>query len=152
MKRDSLIIVCIFLIVPVQIFATMQGLDRLFYKGESLSILSVPPLEQLYLNDTIRPEFFGKRQACWYTACARGYQAEWTITDNKLYLTGLYSCCYHEDSIKADLKELFSDKCKDGKVLADWVNGKIYTSKGKLIYTVFYRELNIFEKSWNLRL
>jgi len=146
MNRNHFILIILFLIFPVRIFATPQGLDRLNYKGERLLILSDPPLEHLYLYDTVRPKFFGERQACQHTGCARGYQAEWTIEDNMLYLNGIYSCCYHEDSIKADLKEVFGDRFKDGRVLADWVTGKLYISKGKLIYSVHYRELNIYEK------
>ncbi len=136
MRRIFIIQILLLLtVVLTKIFATSQTPDILIYKGDTLSLFA-NPLEQLYGNDSTRPKYFGKREACMNTACWRGYQAEWKIIDNQLYLTGIYSCCYYEDKIKADLTELFGNKCINGTVKADWVTGKLIVPKGKLIYYI----------------
>lgn len=142
MKKNTLIFICLFLIIPVRIFATAQILDRLIYKGETYRI-SATPLEQLYKDGRIRPKFFENGEMS--TAC-RGYYAEWTIEDNKLYLTDIYSCGYNQDHIKADLKKIFGVKYKGGKVLADWVNDTFYTYGGKLLYYIQEYYTGIYAK------
>src|SRR5690554_1604920 len=115
MKGINYILIFYLLIVSqIRTYATSQIPDLLIYNGDTLSIFA-NPLEQLYENDSIRPNFFGDKEGCMSTACWRGYEAEWTIVDNELYLTGIYSCCYYEDSIKANLKMLFGDKVVSGK-------------------------------------
>jgi hypothetical protein len=74
-------------------YSTAQAPDRLIYKSDTISIYA-NPLEQLYEKGTLRPNFFGKKPGCGSTDCWRGYQAEWAIIENELYLTGIYSCCY----------------------------------------------------------
>ena len=68
-----------------------------------------------------------------------------------MYLTGIYSCCYYEDSIKADLTSIFKEKIVDGKVKADWVTGNFISLRGKrLIYNHNMVTGGIFE--YELRL
>lgn len=125
-------------------FATSQIPDRLIYNGDTLSIFA-NPLEQLYDNDSIRPNFFGKNEGCESTACWRGYVAEWLIFEGNLYLTGIRSCCYYEDSIKADLKELFGAKFINGKVKADWFTADIISPQGELLYYVHMGYESLYE-------
>lgn len=126
-------------------FATSQIPDLLIYNGDTLSIFA-NPLEQLYENDSIRPNFFGDKEGCMSTACWRGYEAEWTILDNELYLIGIYSCCYYKDSIKADLQSLFGDRFVNGKVKANWFTGRIISPQGKLLYYVHMGYESLYEK------
>jgi len=149
MRRIDFIFILMLLTVPVRIFATAQAPDILIYKGDTLSIFA-NPLELLYDNDSIRPKYFGEKEACMTTACWRAYQAEWTIVDNDLFLTGIYSCCYYEDSIKADLSKLFGDKCINGKVKADWVTARIIAPQGKLLYYIHDGYSSIYEKELEL--
>ena len=134
----------------IKLFATAQIPDILIHNGDTLSIFA-NPLEQLYEKDTIRPDFFGKKEGCMLTACWRGYQAEWIIIDNQLFLTGIYSCCYYEDKIKADLKQLFGNKCIDGKVKADWFTASIIAPKGKRLYYVHMGYGSLYEKELELQ-
>jgi hypothetical protein len=91
MKRIYFILISILLTIPIaRTFATSQIPDILIYKGDTLSIFA-NPLEQLYDNDSIRPNFFDGKEGCMSTACWRGYEAEWIIIDDYLYLTGIYS-------------------------------------------------------------
>lgn len=151
MKGLNYVLISVLLIVAqIRTFATAQMPDILIYNGDTLSIFG-NPLEQLYENDSIRPNFFGEKEGCESTACWRGYQAEWTIIDENLYLTGIYSCCYDEDSLKADLKELFGNKFINGRVNADWFNGDIIAPQGKLLYYIHMGYESLYEKELEFR-
>jgi hypothetical protein len=56
------------------------------------------------------------------TACWRGYVAIWQIQDGILYLAALNAW---QGDQKADLKRLFPDRFKSGKVKADWFTGAL---------------------------
>jgi hypothetical protein len=145
MKKIFIFIALIVTVCTNKSFATAQLPDILIYNADTLSIFS-NPLELLYGNDTIRPLFFGLHKGCSSTACWRGYQAKWMISHDTLYLTGIYSCCYYRDSIKADLKELFGNKYVNGKVKADWVTDYIISPQGKLLYYVHMGYESLYEK------
>jgi hypothetical protein len=145
MKRKVFIFIFLLTVSLFRTFATPQIPDRLIYNGDTLSIFA-NPLEQLYDNDSIRPNFFDKNESCESTACWRSYVAEWIIIDDNLYLTGIYSCCYYKDSIKADLKKLFGDKFVNGKVKADWFTADIISPQGKLLYYVHMGYESLYEK------
>ncbi len=146
MKTKNYILVILILITSVsKAFATAQIPDILIYNGDTLSIFA-NPLEQLHNIDTLRPKLFGNKKGCETTACWRGYQAEWTIIENQLFLKGIYSCCYHKDKIQADLKKLFGNKLIDGKVKADWVTADILSPQGKELYYVHMGYESLYEK------
>jgi len=150
MKGLNYILISFLLLIPqIRIFATSQIPDMLIYNGDTLAIFA-NPLEQLFENDSIRPNFFGDKEGCMSTACWRGYEAEWVIFENELYLSGIYSCCYYEDSIKANLNMLFGDKCVDGKVKAVWFTGKIIAPKGELLYYIHMGYESLYEKELEL--
>lgn len=128
-----------------QVLATSQVPDRLIYNKDTLSIFA-NPLEQLSDIDSLRSKLFGDKKGCMTTACWREYFAEWTIIDNQLYLTGIFSCCYHEDNIKSDLQQLFGEKFINGKVKADWVTAKILSPQGKQLYYVHMGYESLYEK------
>lgn len=144
MIRKVFILTILLTVYLLRTFATSQIPDRLIYNGDTLSIFA-NPLEQLYDNDTIRPNFFGKNEGCESTACWRGYVAEWLIFEGNLYLTGIRSCCYYEDSVKADLKELFGAKFINGKVKADWFTADIISPQGKLLFYVHMGYESLYE-------
>lgn len=120
------------------LFGTPQLSDILIYKNVRYSLNSddyrlIYPLEKIYTDSAIAKIFFNQSipelSICW-----RGYIAEWTIEDNKLYLTKLETCGNDRGEITANLLKGFANKCKKNKVLADWVSGMIYGSIGKLLY------------------
>lgn len=131
--------------------ATAQTPDVLIYKADTLFIYA-NPLEQLYKEENQRPKFFGQQEGCGSTDCWRGYQAKWQIIDNQLYLIGIYSCCYSDDNIKADLKELFGEKYTNGAVKADWVTADILAPQGKLLYYVHMGYGSLYEKELELNI
>ena len=128
-----------------KVFGTAQISDILIYKGDTFMIFSTP-LEQLANIDSLRDKLFGDKKSYWDTACYRMYQAEWTIIDNQLYLTSIYSCEYYRDKVKADLKTLFGEKFLNGKVKADWVTEEILSPQGKQLYYVHSGYESLYEK------
>ncbi|WP_353718807.1 hypothetical protein [Dyadobacter sp. 676] len=140
----------LFTLLWAEAMATAQVPDRLVYNGDTLLIFS-NPLEQLYAKDTTRPGFFGVKAPCITTACWRGYVAEWQIKNEQLYLTGIFSCCFSEDSVKADLKKLFGAKLIDGAVKADRFSGNILAPQGKRLYYVHLGYESIYEKELELQ-
>lgn len=126
-------------------FGTAQIPDILIYNGDTLSIYS-NPLEQLDNIDSLREKLFGDKESYWTTACDRQYQAEWTLIDNQLYLSAIYSCNYYHDKVQADLKQLFPDKYENGKVKADWVTANILSPQGKQLYYVHSDYESLYEK------
>ncbi|WP_242927795.1 energy transducer TonB [Pontibacter vulgaris] len=146
MKTKKFILVTLILLTAVsKTFATAQVPDILIYNGDTLSIFA-NPLEQLPNIDTLRPKLFGSKEGCTTTACWRGYQAEWTIIENQLFLTGIYSCCHHKDKIQANLKQLFGNKLIDEKVQADWVTADLISPLGKELYYVHMGYESLYEK------
>lgn len=144
MKRINVFIVILLTVSLHKTFATVQEPDIIIYKGDTL-LLNANPLELFYKNELERPQFFGNKKGCMSTACWRDYRAEWTIIDNELYLTGIFSCCYREDNLKANLNELFGNKCINSKVKADWVTGNIFALTGKYICVLHSIDAMIYE-------
>ena len=148
------LILILALVFAAQGFATPQVGDRLIYKGDTLRVYLYLPDEfwetettsTKYVNRYISPvKLFGNKKLCNISSCY-AYQATWEIIENQLYLTGIYSCCYREDSIKADLASLFGEKCMDGKVKADWITGNFTSYQGKrLLYDHGMGNGGIFE-------
>ena len=148
MKRKTINHILTFLLLTMlnfKSFGTAQVPDILIYEGDTLYIYS-NPLEQHPSIDNLRSNFFGNKQGCSSTACWREYQAEWTIENNELWLTNVYSCCFSEDNIKADLQQLFPDKYERGKIKADWVTAEIVSPQGKLLYYVHMGYASLYEK------
>lgn len=115
--------------------ATQQIPDILIFEGDTFSFLA-SPLELLYQNGTKRPVILSKNDES-ISSCWRNYQAEWTISNDQLYLTAIFSCDKIEDRTKLDMTKLFPEKYSMGKVNADWVtsnsislNDDFYTTYG----------------------
>lgn len=133
-----------------ELYATAQLPDLLIYEGDTLSLFA-NPLEALYNDNAPKPDFWDGQEGCHSSACWRGYQAEWKIENGNLYLTNIYSCCYYEDSIKADLRKVFGSKCIDGKVKANWFTDSVLVPRGKLLYYIHDAYDSIYEKEQEFR-
>lgn len=129
----------------MDIYATPQIHDKLIYKGDTLYVYLHLP-DEFYKPDTVRIDsfvyanrelnidLFGGKESCLSTACGDGYSCAWEIIDNQLYLTGIYSCCYDNDSIQADLNLLFKERFIDGRVKATWIDGSFTSRKGERLF------------------
>lgn len=146
MRIKKISIIFIFICCSIfKVNATGQIPDILYYNGDTLSLFA-NPLELFNQFNSMQHNLFGEEQGCITTACWREYVAEWELINGKLFLLNIYSCCYYEDSLKADLKSLFEDRYVDGKVKADWVTGEFVAPKGELIYYVHMGYESIYEK------
>jgi hypothetical protein len=148
-------------LISIQAFGTAQIPDILIYKGDTLSLF-VCPLDYFYDKGLIHPKRLFGGSGCFYTACYRNYIATWAIEENKLYLLSIRNACFPTDmkyvnvsynegadtlgTEYADLKTLFPDRFVNGRVLADWVNTKIISPKGKILYYIHDGFMSIFEK------
>jgi len=142
----------LFLIGFIGAFATPQISSKLIYKGDTISVYLNSLPKEFYKTDItffesiLAENVFGGKEACWTTACGDGYLTMWEIMENQLYLTGIYSCCYDEDSIKADLTLLFKEKVVNGKVKADWVTEKsVYGGKGFMLWN---NDMQVFKQEF----
>lgn len=133
----KIIIFIIALIIPVCGSATEQIPDILIWKGDT-SYIFAAPLERHSDINSLRSKLFGEKEADTHTGCGRGYMAEWSIIEDEIFLTNIFSCQYYQDSIKSDLKTLFGDKCKDGRVKADWITGDFTVPKGKILQRILF--------------
>ncbi len=144
MKRIILLLLAFF---PLLGWATAQSGDILIWEGDTLTMFSNPleqrdDIEELRKNLSMQPDFDN-----WHTACWRGYVAEWTLTDNELYLTNIYNCYHYRGGVKADLAALFGqDKLVDGRLRADWVTEELFTAEGECLYNFYIGYSAIYEK------
>lgn len=165
MKRIFKIL--LFSLISVNVFGSAQIPDLIIYNGDTLSLYSCP-LYSYPNQDLITPQgLFGGR-GCFFSACLRNNVATWEIIDGKLYLCEIRNACYptsmrgvsgsyksgvNKESIGneyADLKVLFPQIFKDGKVKADWVDGKMVSPQGKLLHYVHMGFQSIYEKELEL--
>lgn len=152
----------LFLFISLNCFGTAQIPDIIIYKGDTLSLFSCPL--NLYPDKNIaNPKNLFGSNGCFYTACWRNYIATWVIEGDKLYLTQIRNACYptkmrnvsasyksrvNKDSIGseyADLKKLFPDRYKNGKVFAYWVNQPLISPRGKLLFYIHDGFESIYE-------
>ncbi len=152
-----------YLLIVIKAFGTAQIPDVIIYKGDTLSLYACPlgshPQAELMTPNNL----FGSK-GCFFTACWRNYIATWEIIDNELFLVEIRNACYpssmndvaisfrgkvDQDSIGneyADLKAIFPHRFCNGKVKADWVNDKLYSPQGKLLYYIHDPFQSIYEK------
>jgi len=138
------IIILLIIFIPLGVLGTGQEPDILIWKGDTLTLFS-NPLESNPDIDTLRHKLYGEKEGNWSTACYRLYIGEWEIIEDELYLTNLYSCDYSHSGMKADLKKLFGDGFKNGRVKATWLTGELVIPMGKLIHYVHFGYSSFYE-------
>lgn len=80
------------------------------------------PLELLWENSETRPRLSSTRGGAPDTGPSKGYVAIWEVSDRALYLRGLDAW---QGNARADLKMIFPQNYKDGKVKAEWFSGAL---------------------------
>ena len=157
----SLLPVLILTVISLKASATAQIPDRLIIDCDTVSLFDCP-LEYYPDRDLINPRSLFGGTGCFYTACWRNYIATWMIGNDTLYLVEIRNACYPADmdyveiSMRAaadsvgkevaDLKSLFPGRYHDGKVKADWVNRKMISPRGKMLYYIHDGFASVFEK------
>ena len=144
-------IISVFLIFPLSAaVATPQAPDKLIYEGKPYDLFS-NPLESYFESGKDRPRFFiDPDPKHLLTGLWRGYIATWKIEGGALYLVEIDSWICDESQNnkcrRADLKELFGAKYRDGKAEADWYSGELKLPVGKMLRSVWSEYSSIYEK------
>jgi hypothetical protein len=143
--------VLVFLLIPLtRAGATPQAPDKLIYEGQVYDLFS-NPLESYYENGKNRPSFFINPDPTQISSGLwRGYITTWKIERGALYLVEINSwICDEPQNVKcrrADLKELFGAKYRDGRVKADWYSGELKLPLGEMLRSVWSGYSSIYEK------
>lgn len=133
-KRKKHILTTLFVAFGFTVFATYPVQQKLVYNGDTIHVLMYWTSET-YKPDTIPQKgiigslitgdlFDGRQVSC------SDYGTDLEVIDNQLYLTGIYSCDYENDSIQADLRSLFKEREHNGKVKMDWFPGTFFFRGG----------------------
>lgn len=141
------ILICILSLISFPSFSTGQAGDILIFENKKYELLDTP-LESYPQIDSIRDNLFGGKDGGLSTACWRGYIAEWTIENEKIFLTNIYSYNYFSDgdSLKSNLKDLFGEKCIGNKVKADWISKELLVADGEMILYHHDAFIRFYEK------
>ncbi|NOU59605.1 hypothetical protein [Marinifilum caeruleilacunae] len=138
MKR--LIKILTIILLPLSGYATGQVGDILIYKGDTLKLFA-NPLEEYFEKKQKRT--INEYELKWTsTACYRGYQATWELTNDSLFLVRIQKGCYSKNPEYFNLKEEFGTE----RVFAHWFTGNTLAPKGKLIQYFHSGYDSLYEK------
>jgi len=141
---------------PLTVFSTGQVGDILIWKGDTLTLFS-NPLELIANYDSLRVKIHDEierltypdlkddepRLAIFSTGCWRGYRAEWIIINDSIFLNNIYHC--HNENIKVNLNDIFSNKVENEKIFASWINGDLLVPQGECLEYVHMGYHSIYE-------
>lgn len=102
---------------------TAQFSEELSYEGKDLAMWTTP-LCDYFVMGGFDPGFDVSCTALW-----RGYEGQWEIIDERLYLVELQGTL--RDGTEASLASVFPDF--PGRVFAHWYSGTIRIPQGKLL-------------------
>ncbi|MDD5772017.1 MAG: hypothetical protein PHX78_00960 [bacterium] len=144
-------IILFILLLPSIAFSNAQAPDIILYEDKVYELFC-NPLEFLYAKEGGRPYFREKPYNYLSSGNWRGYVAFWEAKEDTLYLIGIEAWTADSKFVKTtecrkvDLKELFGEKCVDGKVKAIWFTGELRIPDGKMIKDVNSGYNSIYEK------
>ena len=133
----------IVLIFPLTVFSTAQYGDILIINKDTFTFFSNPLLLRQDI-ESLSSKLFDNINRQTPTSCWMGCIAEWTLVDNEIYLTNIFDC---DCKMKADLKKIFPNEIKNGKIKASWLTDNLYIPKGKILY-----EHGVFESIYEKEL
>jgi hypothetical protein len=137
----------ILLLFTLTVNATVQEVDILIWKGETLTLFSNPlelrsdwkeiskiiNIELENENKRLYPEKYKSEEdeVMFSTGCGRGYIVEWVIINDKIYLNNIYAC--RNPKVKVNLKKIFAKELKNNLLFANWITDKLNVPKGECI-------------------
>ncbi len=117
------------------LFIKVKG-DIIIINGETFRIDSESPLLRYPLFSDLKSKLTNYSAHTTENSCIYS-NAEWTIINNQLYLTNLFSCDIGKPTTQADLRTIFSNDPKiiveNGKIKAAWFTGDIWMPIGEQI-------------------
>ena len=154
MKKLTLLLIFLFAL-SANTFATGQSPDVLFYDGKIFALFS-NPLEDFYKNENDRPKFYSMPNGGTSSGNWRGYVAFWEIEEDSLYLKAIdaWLCSGkpyefatgRADCSKVNVRELFADLYKQGKISARWFSGELRIPDGKQLQYVHMGYGSVYER------
>jgi len=108
----------------ISLWQSKAKCEIFIYKGDTVYFHSTSPLEQYPRINALRPKLAGYALSGCFDCEPTPYNAEWTIINNELYLTNIYSASLGTTHLKADLNSLFN--VNNGRVKADWVTQSLW--------------------------
>ena len=126
----------IFVLSPIRLLASPQQSELLIIQNDTI------PLYQILLPSDLADQLWHDHEGemdildVLTTGNWRGYRGIWELTDDALYLVG-----FQFGFGGLGLEQLFPDRVKDGRVLADWYSSKLIIPRGKVLRWdgIFYR-------------
>lgn len=132
MKTKILLILVVILLGTVNLFATAQYPDKIFYNGKEYALHSNPMEEYFQKFPDKKPKSGIISSALW-----RGYVATFEIADNSLYLKDidiLVSKKTKDNSFETEWKSVLSEVVPDNKKLKiDWFTGLLVLPFGEIV-------------------
>lgn len=128
--KKIFLLACLLVTTICKVAATVQ-MDEWIVIGSDTMRLYSCPLEVYLLDHNLKSKDIPGLSEGLITSCWRGYVGVWSIEDNKLYLNEIRDP--HRHGKVADLNEMFGDKYRDGKVLAEWCTDNIYVQYGNVV-------------------
>mgnify|MGYP001381316081 CR=1 FL=1 len=133
MKIKFSLTVIIILFCAVNLFATAQYPDKIFYKGKEYALHSNPMEEYFKKFPDKRPKSGIISSALW-----RGYVATFEIADNSLFLKDIEievrKKTDNERSFETEWKSVLSEVVPDNRKLKiDWFTGLLVLPYGKVV-------------------
>lgn len=126
MKILPPIVLAVLCIPTAQALATWQSRDRIIIDEKEHRLDADPLGQYLWLNE--KTDYFESEERS--SACWRGYQARWTISEDKLFLLSIERC---PKEIEADLKDLFGDGSSK-PLFANWYSGYLTVTDGDVLF------------------
>ena len=140
---NKLYIFIAILVFPLSVFATPQTGDILIWNGDTLDLRS-NPLKFREDHDLLRTQIFkevekqtiatfSNKDNLWLltSTCWRGYQAEWIVQNDSIFLNNIYHCFF--DEVKINLNNIFPNNRENEKIFASWINGELFVPRGNCI-------------------
>ena len=119
--------ICLFIVITSIFYAKA---DKIIINGDTIYFWpNRSALEQHPDIENIRKFLAGYKTDSCFDCRMVDYIAEWTMTDNTLYLTGIYPDNSIKPGEKADLNKVFH--VSNARVKAAWVNGSFWIPVGK---------------------
>lgn len=127
-------------VVTLCSYATGQNGDVIFVDGEQWELLGRPVFADSVLSDRLDKVL--PKDRSWSTANWEGYTGFWSIKKNILYLDSIQiefynketNKIYHECISESDMRHVFKEYYKRGRIKAAWFTGKIRVARGQVLY------------------
>jgi len=146
--------ILLYLFISLTANATSQLGDIIIWNGDTLTLFCNPlklrsdwkeisKIIASELENEGRRLYSEEYEVMISTACIRGYIAEWTVINDKIYLSNIYSC--HDKKVKVDLSKVFGKELKENLLFANWITDKLVIPQGECIEYVHLDYNSIYE-------